>query len=147
MNCGIISGKWTQRRGQAQVQWGELTDDVFDVAGGDSKYLVGKLQEKYGWQRERAEKGISEFGKTLDCARPSPRPARYCGQRERLTGGPQSPPFFVSGDRAFSAAADRPRSRPGTPAACRNRAATTTTAVVAARPSRPAARECRSAAQ
>ena len=46
MNKDIISGKWTQLKGKAQARWGDLTDDVFDVAEGDGKYLAGKLQEK-----------------------------------------------------------------------------------------------------
>jgi len=64
MNKDIISGKWTQLKGKAQAQWGDLTDDVFDVAAGDSKYLAGKLQ--YGWERERAEQEVRDFEKTLD---------------------------------------------------------------------------------
>jgi uncharacterized protein YjbJ (UPF0337 family) len=48
MNKDIIAGKWTQIKGQAQQKWGDLTDDVFDVQKGDSKYLAGKLQEQYG---------------------------------------------------------------------------------------------------
>ena len=43
MNKDIIAGKWTQIKGQAQAKWGDLTDDVFDVAQGDAKYLAGKL--------------------------------------------------------------------------------------------------------
>ena len=66
MNKDIISGKWTQLKGKAQAKWGELTDDVFDVAAGDSKYLAGKLQEQYGWQRERAEQEVEAFRKTLN---------------------------------------------------------------------------------
>ena len=65
MNKDIISGKWQQLKGQAQSKWGELTDDVFDVAAGDSKYLAGKLQEQYGWDRDRAEREVREFGDTL----------------------------------------------------------------------------------
>jgi uncharacterized protein YjbJ (UPF0337 family) len=65
MNKDIISGKWTQLKGQAQAKWGDLTDDVFDVAQGDSKYLAGKLQERYGWERERAEREVREFERSL----------------------------------------------------------------------------------
>lgn len=65
MNKDIIAGKWTQLRGQAQQKWGELTDDVFDIAEGDSKYLAGKLQEQYGWDRDRAEREVRDFGSTL----------------------------------------------------------------------------------
>src|SRR5690606_25927643 len=66
MNNDIIAGKWLQLKGKAQAKWGDLTDDVFDVAAGDSKYLAGKLQERYGWDRDRAEREVDEFGKTLD---------------------------------------------------------------------------------
>ena len=66
MNNDIIAGKWMQLKGKAQAKWGDLTDDVFDVAQGDSKYLAGKLQERYGWDRDRAEREVDEFGRTLD---------------------------------------------------------------------------------
>ncbi len=66
MNKDIIAGKWTQLKGKAQAKWGDLTDDVFDVAEGDSKYLAGKLQERYGGERERAEKEVRDFEKTLN---------------------------------------------------------------------------------
>jgi uncharacterized protein YjbJ (UPF0337 family) len=65
MNSDVIAGKWTQIKGKAQAKWGELTDDVFDVAEGDSKYLAGKLQEQYGWDRDRAESEVREFERTL----------------------------------------------------------------------------------
>lgn len=65
MNKDIIAGKWTQLKGQAQQKWGKLTDDVFDVAEGDSKYLAGKLQEQYGWERDRAEREVDDFGRGL----------------------------------------------------------------------------------
>ena len=28
--------------------------------------LLSKLQEKYGWQRDRADKEVTDFGKTLN---------------------------------------------------------------------------------
>ena len=65
MNRDVISGKWTQLKGKAQAKWGDLTDDVFDVAEGDSTYLAGKLQERYGWSRERADQEVGDFGRTL----------------------------------------------------------------------------------
>ena len=66
MNQDIIAGNWKQLKGKAQAKWGELTDDVFDVAAGDSKYLAGKLQEQYGWEQDRAEKEVEDFRKTIN---------------------------------------------------------------------------------
>ena len=66
MNKDIIAGNWKQLKGKAQAKWGELTDDVFDVAAGDSKYLAGKLQEQYGWEQDRAEKEVEDFRETIN---------------------------------------------------------------------------------
>ena len=65
MNKDIIAGKWTQLKGQAQARWGNLTDDDFKVAQGDATYLAGKLQERYGWDRDRAQREVDEFQKSL----------------------------------------------------------------------------------
>ena len=65
MNKDIISGKWTQLKGQMQAKLGDLTDDDFDVAEGNAQYLSGKLQERYGWDRDRAEKEVKDFDDAL----------------------------------------------------------------------------------
>ncbi len=65
MNKDIIAGKWTQLKGQAQARWGNLTDDDFKVAQGDANYLAGKLQERYGWDRDRAQREVDEFQQKL----------------------------------------------------------------------------------
>lgn len=66
MNKDIIAGKWQQVKGKAQAQWGNLTNDVFDVAEGNREYLSGKLQEAYGWDRQRAEDEINAFERTIE---------------------------------------------------------------------------------
>ena len=32
-----------------------------DVAEGNAEYLAGRLQERYGWAKDRAEKEVREF--------------------------------------------------------------------------------------
>lgn len=66
MNRDIIAGNWKQLKGQMKAKWGDLTDDVFDVAEGNAEYLAGKLQERYGWEKDHAEREIRDFEKTLD---------------------------------------------------------------------------------
>jgi uncharacterized protein YjbJ (UPF0337 family) len=66
MNKDIIAGKWTQLKGKAQARWGDLTDDDFDVAEGNAEYLAGKLQERYGWERDRAQEEVRDFEKSLN---------------------------------------------------------------------------------
>ncbi|MBT2767570.1 CsbD family protein [Stenotrophomonas sp. ISL-67] len=65
MNKDIISGKWTQLKGKAQAKWGDLTDDDFKVAEGNAEYLSGRLQERYGWERDRANKEVEAFEKEV----------------------------------------------------------------------------------
>lgn len=65
MNKDIISGKWSQLKGKMQAQWGDLTDDDMQVAEGNAEYLAGRLQERYGWAKDRAENEVRDFQKAL----------------------------------------------------------------------------------
>ena len=60
MNDDIFEGKWKQMKGSAREWWGKLTDDDMEQIGGKKDKLVGKLQERYGWTRERAEKELDD---------------------------------------------------------------------------------------
>ena len=48
-----------------QAKWGDLTDDDFKVAEGNAEYLTGKLQERYGYDRDRAHTEVEDFKRTL----------------------------------------------------------------------------------
>lgn len=61
MNEDTIKGKWKQLTGTIQEKWGKLTNDDLNVAEGNTEYLVGKIQERYGIAREEAEKQVKEF--------------------------------------------------------------------------------------
>ncbi len=61
INWDVIEGKWNQLKGDARIQWGKLTDDDWDQIAGNKDKLVGKLQERYGWKREEAEKHANSF--------------------------------------------------------------------------------------
>jgi uncharacterized protein YjbJ (UPF0337 family) len=65
MNKDIISGKWTQLKGKVQAKWGDITDDDMKVAEGNAEYLAGRLQERYGWAKDRAETEVRDFQKAL----------------------------------------------------------------------------------
>ncbi|NEN84286.1 CsbD family protein [Paenibacillus elgii] len=55
MDTNVLKGKWRQLKGEAQKQWGKLTDDDLDVVNGEKEKLLGKLQEKYGHTKEAAQ--------------------------------------------------------------------------------------------
>ncbi|WP_417451103.1 CsbD family protein [Kordiimonas sp.] len=61
MNKDILKGKWKQLKGDAQKQWGKLTDDEIDQIEGDATKLAGLIQERYGKTREAAEKEVEEW--------------------------------------------------------------------------------------
>lgn len=65
MNPDIIQGKWTQIKGSLKSKWGKLTDDDLDRLDGNRQYLIGRLQERYGWQKDQAEREISDFERSL----------------------------------------------------------------------------------
>ncbi|MDH4459590.1 MAG: CsbD family protein [Nevskia sp.] len=61
MNEDIIKGKLKQLTGRIKAKWGELTDDDLKLLEGKRDVLVGKLQEKYGLSKEKAEQQIKEL--------------------------------------------------------------------------------------
>lgn len=65
MNWDRIEGNWKQFKGQVQQQWGKLTDDDFDVIAGKRQELTGKIQERYGYQKEKAEQEIDDWMKNV----------------------------------------------------------------------------------
>jgi uncharacterized protein YjbJ (UPF0337 family) len=70
MNADVIRGNWKQLRGQVKEWWGQLTDDDLDRIEGSSEKLIGRLQERYGWTKERAEQEIGRrFGETESARR------------------------------------------------------------------------------
>jgi uncharacterized protein YjbJ (UPF0337 family) len=61
MNETVMKGKWRQVKGSVKEQWGKLTDDDIKVFIGEGEQLVGKLQERYGYTKEQAEREVADF--------------------------------------------------------------------------------------
>jgi len=61
MNWDQIEGNWKQFKGEAQTQWGKLTNDDLDVVQGNRQKLEGKLQERYGYAEEEAKREVDDF--------------------------------------------------------------------------------------
>ena len=61
MNTDVLKGKWTQLKGEVRSQWGKLTDDDLDVISGDFEKLAGRIQERYGYEREKARQEINDW--------------------------------------------------------------------------------------
>jgi len=63
MNNDQLAGKWKQMRGAIKKQWGNLTDDELDKAGGNYDMLIGKIQERHGDSREAIERKLDEMSR------------------------------------------------------------------------------------
>lgn len=61
MNEAQLKGKWEQVKGKIQQKWGKLTDDDLEFIHGRKRELVGKLMERYGVAKERAERELDDF--------------------------------------------------------------------------------------
>ena len=65
MNEDRIKGQWKQLAGKLKAKWSKLTDDDIGRANGDAEYLAGRLQERYGIERDVAKAQIHEFEKSI----------------------------------------------------------------------------------
>ena len=58
MNWDRVEGNWRQLKVKVKEQWGKLTDDQIDQIAGRRERLVGLVQEKYGIERDKAEREV-----------------------------------------------------------------------------------------
>jgi uncharacterized protein YjbJ (UPF0337 family) len=61
MNRDVLQGNWKQLRGRVKEMWGNLTDDDLDAVDGHMERLLGALQTRYGYAREKAEAELDRF--------------------------------------------------------------------------------------
>ena len=61
MNMDQIKGQWLQMKGAAKTEWGKLTDDELTQVEGNVDRLVGLVQERYGYAKERAQEEVDRF--------------------------------------------------------------------------------------
>ncbi|MEA5003004.1 MAG: CsbD family protein [Christensenella sp.] len=61
MNEDVLKGKWHEIQGDVKKTWGRFTDDEVMVIDGESEKLVGLLQTKYGYGKEKAKKELDDF--------------------------------------------------------------------------------------
>lgn len=67
MNWDTVKGQWKEIKGKVKEKWGKLTDDDLTTIGGKKDQLVGTLQKRYGYEKDRAEKEIDEFCNSCQC--------------------------------------------------------------------------------
>jgi uncharacterized protein YjbJ (UPF0337 family) len=48
-------------KGKVREQWGKLTDDDLDQINGRREQLEGKLQERYGYEKDRIRSDVDTW--------------------------------------------------------------------------------------
>lgn len=61
MNSDQANGNWKEFKGKIKEKWGKLTDDDMTLVEGKRDQLVGKVQQRYGYAKEEAEKEVREW--------------------------------------------------------------------------------------
>lgn len=61
MDWNRIEGNWKQFTGNAKAQWGKLTDDDLQVINGRREELEGKLQERYGYNKDKIRNEVDTW--------------------------------------------------------------------------------------
>ncbi|HEV2613224.1 MAG TPA: CsbD family protein [Gammaproteobacteria bacterium] len=61
MTTDILAGNWKQFSGEVKKQWSKLTDDDLGQIKGEKDKLVGLLQEKYGYAKQKAQEELDFF--------------------------------------------------------------------------------------
>jgi uncharacterized protein YjbJ (UPF0337 family) len=61
MNWDRVEGNWKQVAGKVKQQWGKLTDSDLTVISGKHDELVGRIQERYGIQKDVAERQVKDW--------------------------------------------------------------------------------------
>lgn len=52
MNADVFKGQWAQFKGELKRQWGQFTDDDLTQIEGNYDKFLGKVQERYGLQKD-----------------------------------------------------------------------------------------------
>lgn len=72
----ILAGNWKQMQGQVKEWWGDLTDDDLTTIDGKRDKLVGTLQTRYGYAKEKAETEVNTRLTEWEKAQPKTLPAK-----------------------------------------------------------------------
>ncbi|HUN49625.1 MAG TPA: CsbD family protein [Candidatus Sulfotelmatobacter sp.] len=66
MNWDTAAGNWKEIRGKVKEKWGKLTDDDLTFIDGKREQLLGRLQQRYGLAKDKAERDIKTWEQSLN---------------------------------------------------------------------------------
>ena len=66
MDSNRIEGSWNELKGKAKSKWGNLTDDELTQIGGKKDELLGHLQARYGYSKDKAKQEMESWLESLE---------------------------------------------------------------------------------
>lgn len=66
MNWDRLKGDWMQLKGKVSQKWSKLTDDDLKLIEGKGEELLGRLQHRYGFKKDEAEREVDTWMKSVD---------------------------------------------------------------------------------
>jgi uncharacterized protein YjbJ (UPF0337 family) len=61
MNWDRVEGNWKEFSGKVRQKWAKLTDDDLAYVKGKRTELAGRLQQRYGYGKDQAEREIDDW--------------------------------------------------------------------------------------
>jgi uncharacterized protein YjbJ (UPF0337 family) len=61
MDWDRIQGNWKQFVGRVKEHWGKLTDDDLAAINGTRDRLEGRIQERYGYAKDKTREAVDEW--------------------------------------------------------------------------------------
>lgn len=62
----ILLGRWVELKGQVRSQWGKITENDVTQLTGKTEELAGVLQQRYGYEKAKAEAEIAYWLRAHD---------------------------------------------------------------------------------
>lgn len=75
MNTEQFKGQWLQLKGELKRRWGQFTDDDLLQIDGNYDKFVGRVQARYGDQKQDILTWLDEWSPQ---SKPSPRAGQRC---------------------------------------------------------------------
>ena len=66
MNWVQIKTNWNEVSDKIKLTWGKLSDDDITSIAGQRDQFVRLLQERYGYEQDKAESAVDHFAQRLD---------------------------------------------------------------------------------
>jgi uncharacterized protein YjbJ (UPF0337 family) len=65
MDWNRVEGNWKEVKGKVKEKWGKLTDDDLTAINGQRDQLEGRLQQRYGYAKDKAKEDVDTWFSTL----------------------------------------------------------------------------------